>query len=46
LPQAIADYDAALKVDPKLASALFGRGVARHQMDDVSEMQKANLLAR
>jgi tetratricopeptide (TPR) repeat protein len=30
--QAIADYEAALKVDPKRASALFGRGVGRYQM--------------
>ena len=36
LPQAIADYDAALKVDPDPASALFGRGVARRRMGDVS----------
>jgi tetratricopeptide (TPR) repeat protein len=25
---AIADYDSALKIDPKLASSLYGRGIA------------------
>ena len=28
---AIADYDAALKLSPKLAEALYGRGVARQR---------------
>jgi tetratricopeptide (TPR) repeat protein len=28
LDQAIADYDAALKLNPRLAPALYGRGVA------------------
>ena len=27
--KAAADYDAALKIDPKIATSLFGRGVAR-----------------
>jgi tetratricopeptide (TPR) repeat protein len=36
LPEALADYDAALKVDPGQATALFGRGVVRRQMGDVS----------
>ena len=35
LPQALADYDAALKIDPGQATALFGRGVVRRQMGDV-----------
>jgi regulator of sirC expression with transglutaminase-like and TPR domain len=35
-PQAIADYEAALKVDPKQAASLFGRGVARLRMGDVA----------
>jgi lipoprotein NlpI len=26
---ALADYDSSLKIDPKIASALFGRGVAK-----------------
>ena len=26
---AIADYDAALRIDPKLANALYGRGLAK-----------------
>ena len=36
LPQALADYEASLKVDPRHATALFGRGVVRRQMGDVS----------
>ena len=35
-PRALADYEAALKVAPRQASALFGRGVVRRQMGDVS----------
>ena len=36
LPQALADYDASLKIAPRQAAALFGRGVVRRQMGDVS----------
>ena len=35
-PQAIADYEAALKVAPRQAPSLFGRGVARLRTGDVS----------
>ena len=31
---AIADYNAALKIDPKLASALYGRGLAKQKKGD------------
>jgi tetratricopeptide (TPR) repeat protein len=31
---AIADYDAALKIDPTLVAALYGRGLARHGKGD------------
>lgn len=34
--QAIADYDAALKLTPQSASSLFGRGVAKRMKGDVS----------
>jgi hypothetical protein len=34
LPQALADYDAALKVAPGAPSALFGRGVVRRRVGD------------
>ena len=33
---AIADYDAALKLSPKLAEALYGRGVARQRNGDTA----------
>ena len=32
--RAIADYTAALKLDPKLAGALYGRGVAKLRKGD------------
>ena len=32
--QAIADYDAALKLTPQSASSLFGRGVAKRMKGD------------
>lgn len=35
LLQALADYDAALKIAPGAVSALFGRGVVRRRMGDV-----------
>ena len=35
LPQALADYDAALKIAPGAVAALFGRGVVRRRMGDV-----------
>jgi tetratricopeptide (TPR) repeat protein len=34
--EARADYDIALKEDPKSASSLFGRGIARRRLDDVA----------
>jgi hypothetical protein len=34
---AIADYDSALRLDPKLASALYGRGLAKLKKGDTSE---------
>ena len=34
LDEAIADYDAALKVNPKLAGALYGRGLAKQKKGD------------
>jgi len=45
---AIADYSAALKLDPKLASALYGRGLAKQKKGDSAggqtDMAAANLL--
>jgi tetratricopeptide (TPR) repeat protein len=45
---AIADYNAALKVNPKLASALYGRGMAKQKKGDSAggqvDMAAANLL--
>src|SRR4029453_3575584 len=34
---AITDYDSALRLDPKLASALYGRGVAKLKKGETSE---------
>jgi tetratricopeptide (TPR) repeat protein len=34
MDEAIKDYDAALKLDPKLAGALYGRGVAKMRKND------------
>jgi tetratricopeptide (TPR) repeat protein len=34
IDDAIKDYDAALKLDPKLAGALYGRGVAKMKKND------------
>ena len=31
---AVSDYDAALRLNPKLASALYGRGVAKLKNED------------
>src|SRR5262249_50542139 len=31
---AVSDYDAALRIDPKLAFALYGRGLARLKNED------------
>jgi len=31
---AVSDYEAALRIDPKLAFALYGRGLARLRNDD------------
>ena len=33
---AIADYDAALRIDPKLANALYGRGLAKRRRGETS----------
>lgn len=45
---AIADYDTALKTDPKIASSLYGRGVAKRKKGDSAggtvDMAAANLL--
>ena len=32
--QAIADYDAALKIDPRIAHSLYGRGLAKLKSND------------
>jgi hypothetical protein len=32
--RALADFDRALQLDPKIASALFGRSLAKRQMGD------------
>jgi hypothetical protein len=34
LDEAIADYDAALKLNPKMAGPLYGRGIARQKKGD------------
>jgi hypothetical protein len=34
---AIADYDAALKIKPNLASSLYGRGVGKLRIGSVAE---------
>jgi hypothetical protein len=31
---AIADYDSALRLEPNLASSLYGRGLAKHRIGD------------
>jgi len=44
---AVSDYDAALRVDPKLAFALYGRGLARLKNEDAageSDIAAAKLL--
>ena len=33
---AVADYDSALRLNPKLATALYGRGFARTKMGDLA----------
>ncbi|MDE2165932.1 MAG: tetratricopeptide repeat protein [Alphaproteobacteria bacterium] len=33
---AIADYDAALKIDPKIDTSLYGRGLAEHMKGDIA----------
>jgi tetratricopeptide (TPR) repeat protein len=46
--EAIADYNAALKSNPKLASALYGRGLAKQKKGDSAggqvDMATANLV--
>src|SRR5262245_19043032 len=44
LNDAIADYDGALKVNPKLASSLYGRGIARLRKKDAAR-SKADIAA-
>ena len=34
--KAIADYDAALRINPKLASSLYGRGIAKIKNDNAA----------
>jgi tetratricopeptide (TPR) repeat protein len=34
--KAAADYDAALKLDPKLAASLYGRGIAKQKKGDIA----------
>jgi tetratricopeptide (TPR) repeat protein len=34
LDKAIADYNAALRINPKLASSLYGRGIAKIKSDN------------
>jgi tetratricopeptide (TPR) repeat protein len=36
LDAAIADYDAALRRDPKIAESLYGRGIARQRKGDTA----------
>jgi len=36
LHEAIAEYDAVLKIDPNMASALYGRGIAKRRKGDAS----------
>jgi tetratricopeptide (TPR) repeat protein len=36
LDAAIADYDAALRIDPKIANALYGRGAAKRLKGDTA----------
>jgi tetratricopeptide (TPR) repeat protein len=35
-PKALADYDAALKIDPKRASSLYGRGMTKLKLGDAT----------
>ena len=44
LDDAIADYDVALKLDPKKAHSLFGRGIAKLRKKDVAG-SKADIAA-
>jgi hypothetical protein len=36
IDDAIKDYDAALKADPKIAESLYGRGIAKMRKGDVA----------
>ena len=42
--QAIADYDAALNIDPKIAHSRYGRGLAKLRLND-AEGGKADIVA-
>ena len=42
LDQAIADYDAALKLNPAFARSLYGRGVARLKKGDANGTEDIN----
>jgi tetratricopeptide (TPR) repeat protein len=48
LDEALADYNAALKINPRLASALYGRGLTKQKKGDSSggqiDMASANLV--
>jgi hypothetical protein len=35
--KAVADYDAALRIDPKRANSLYGRGLAKIKIDNVAD---------
>jgi tetratricopeptide (TPR) repeat protein len=37
--RAVADYDAALRVDPKSPRSFYGRGLAKRQKGDVTESE-------
>ncbi|MCC8942498.1 hypothetical protein H8A99_40340 [Bradyrhizobium sp. Arg68] len=43
---AIADFDAALSINPKLASSLYGRGIARRKQGDADAAQADSTAAR
>lgn len=42
--QAIADYDATLKIDPRIAHSRYGRGLAKLKLND-AEGGKADIAA-
>ena len=46
LPAAIADFTHALKLDPKMTSSLYGRGVARERSGDKAGAERDFAAAR